>query len=88
MWLRSSGLRHGARDNRGALATFVLAVDGWRALRWTMIAHYLIADPAEALILHHARADGDAVVTRIVREETIALDPPSLALVVADVYGA
>jgi hypothetical protein len=53
-----------------------------------MIAHYLIADPAEALILHHARADGDAVVTRIVREETIALDPPSLALAVADVYGA
>jgi hypothetical protein len=66
----------------------VLAVDGWRALGSAMIAHYLIVDPAEALILHHARAEGDAVVTRIVREGTIALDPPSLALVVADVCGA
>jgi Uma2 family endonuclease len=51
------------------------------------VAHYLIVDPAEALIVHHARGGGDAVVTRIVRAGTIALDPPGLELAVADIYG-
>jgi Uma2 family endonuclease len=52
------------------------------------IAHYLIVDPAEPLIVHHARAAGSAVVvTRVARDGTISLAPPGFELTVADVYG-
>ena len=51
------------------------------------VAHYLIVDPTEPLILHHTRGAGDAILTHIVREGVITLDPPGLALRLADVYG-
>jgi Uma2 family endonuclease len=54
--------------------------------RLPSVAHYLIFDPLQPLILHHARA-GDSIVTRIVREGLVALDPPGLELALADVYG-
>jgi Uma2 family endonuclease len=54
--------------------------------RLPSVAHYLIIDPAQPLILHHARA-GDTILTRIVRDGGIALDPPGLELALADVYG-
>jgi Uma2 family endonuclease len=52
------------------------------------IAHYLIVDPTQPLIIHHARGTGDPILTRVVREGTIALDPPGLTLALADVYGS
>jgi Uma2 family endonuclease len=52
------------------------------------VSHYLIVDLEQGLILHHARAAGDTILTRIVREGTIALDPPGLELAVADVFAA
>jgi Uma2 family endonuclease len=61
-------------------------VEGY--FRVPSVAHYLIVDPMRPLIVHHIRGTGDAIVTRTVREGTIALDPPGLTLALADVYGA
>jgi Uma2 family endonuclease len=57
-------------------------------LRVPSISHYLIVDPAQPLIIHHARQPGDAFLTRVVREGAIALDPPGIEILLADVYGA
>lgn len=51
------------------------------------VAHYLIVSPDERLIFHHARGEGGAILTRIVREGRIALDPPGLEIAVEDIYG-
>jgi Uma2 family endonuclease len=50
------------------------------------VADYLIVDPTRSLILHHSRT-GDAILTRVVTEGAIALDPPGLEFALADVYG-
>jgi Uma2 family endonuclease len=55
--------------------------------RLPSVMHYLIVDPDQPLIIHHARQDDDSILTRIVREGAIALDPPGLDLALADVYG-
>jgi Uma2 family endonuclease len=56
--------------------------------RLPSVAHYLIVDPLRPLVLHHARAAGsDTVLTYIVTEGTITLDPPGVTLAVADIYG-
>lgn len=55
--------------------------------RIASVAHYLIVSPDERLIFHHARGKGGAILTRIVREGRIALDPPGLEIAVEDVYG-
>jgi Uma2 family endonuclease len=52
------------------------------------IGHYLIVDPDQSLIIHHARASQDTILTQIVREGVIKLDPPGFDLALADVYGA
>ena len=49
------------------------------------MAHYLIVGPAQPSMLHQA-APGDAILTRVVSEGSIALDPPGLELAVADIY--
>ena len=48
------------------------------------IQHYLIVDPDKRLVIHHARAAGDAVATRIVNDGEITLDPPGMTLGVGD----
>jgi Uma2 family endonuclease len=50
------------------------------------IAHYLIADPEIPRIIHHARRPDGPIITRIVGEGTITLDPPGLEFALADVY--
>jgi len=52
------------------------------------VMHYLIVDPNQPLIIHHARADKDAILTHVVRDGVITLDPPGLDLVLGDIYGA
>jgi Uma2 family endonuclease len=52
------------------------------------IAHYLLVDPLKPSIIHHARAAGETILTRIVTAGVFALDPPGLALAVGDLYGA
>lgn len=54
--------------------------------RLPSVAHYLIVDSSQPLILHHSRGPADGILTRVVTEGTIALDPPGLKLAMADVY--
>ncbi len=56
--------------------------------RLPSVAHYLIVDPAEPTIVHHSRKPGDDIVTRVVTEGIIRLDPPGLQIALADIYGA
>jgi len=56
--------------------------------RLSSVAHYVIIDPTQPSIVHHARGEGDAILTRIVTEGSIALDPPGISLALADIYGA
>ena len=50
------------------------------------LVHYLIVDPEKPRIIHHARADSDTILTRIVSEGSIRLDPPGLEIAVAEIY--
>jgi Uma2 family endonuclease len=51
------------------------------------VAHYLIVDPDETLVIHHQRRSED-ILTRILRDGAIALDPPGIAVKVAEIYEA
>jgi Uma2 family endonuclease len=57
------------RDLRDKLAGY---------FRLTSVVHYLIVDPDKRLVIHHARGEGDAIVTRIVTQGRIALAPPGI----------
>jgi Uma2 family endonuclease len=50
------------------------------------VAHYLIVDPNKPLVLHHARGEGNTILTHIVTQGTIELNPPGLAVALADIY--
>ena len=54
--------------------------------RLPSVAHYLIVDPSEPMIVHHARSVGGDIVTRVVTEGTIALDPPGVVIAIEDIY--
>ncbi len=51
------------------------------------VAHYLIVDPDQPLIIHHRRGNTDTIMTHIVREGAITLDPPGFDLALDDIYG-
>jgi len=68
----------GKNDALGKLAAY---------FRVPSVAHYLIVSPDEHLIFHHARGEGTTILTRIVREGALALDPPGLEIAVSDIYG-
>jgi Uma2 family endonuclease len=51
------------------------------------IQHYLIIDPEQAAIIHHARA-GDGAHTTIHRSGVVKLDPPGLVLEIDAVIAA
>jgi Uma2 family endonuclease len=54
--------------------------------RLPSVTDYLIVDPTRAEVIHHARGSGNTILTRIVTDGTIVLDPPGLALALADIY--
>jgi Uma2 family endonuclease len=54
--------------------------------RLPSVAHYLIVDPAQPLIVHHSRGAGDTILTHVVTDGIITLQPPGLELAVADIY--
>jgi len=54
--------------------------------RLPSVAHYLIVDPDKPVVVHHARGGGDTILTHVVTQGTIALDPPGLAVALADLY--
>jgi Uma2 family endonuclease len=56
--------------------------------RLPSVMHYLIVDPAQPTIIHHARGDAGMILTRVAIEGTITLDPPGLELALADIYAS
>jgi Uma2 family endonuclease len=56
--------------------------------RLPSVAHYLVIDPDKPLIMHHARKDDGSILTRIMTEGAIVLEPPGIELSVADLYPA
>jgi len=56
--------------------------------RLPSVMHYLIVDPDKPLVLHHARNADGTILTRIVNDGVIALDPPGIEIAVADIYAA
>ncbi len=46
--------------------------------RVASIQHYLIADLDRRLVLHHKRGDAGTIVTAIVKEGALRLDPPGI----------
>ncbi len=51
------------------------------------VMHYLIIDPSQSVVIHHARGAGDDINTHIVTEGSVILDPPGLQLNLAAIYG-
>src|SRR5438046_1241566 len=51
------------------------------------VAHYLIVNPTPRLVIHHVRGSGDPILTRVVSDGVITLDPLGLALAVIDIFG-
>jgi len=68
----------GKNDALGKLAAY---------FRLPSVAHYLIVSPDQKLIFHHARGEGATILTRIIRDGSISLDPPGLEITLEDIYG-
>lgn len=49
-------------------------------IRNPTLRHYLIVAIESRAVIHHARADGGTIATRIVRDFPLRLDPPGIAL--------
>jgi Uma2 family endonuclease len=56
--------------------------------RLPSLEHYLIIDPNQPSVIHHSRGTGDTILTRIVTDGSIILDPPGLELSLRDIYEA
>lgn len=54
--------------------------------RLPSVMHYLIVDPSQPSIIHHARGADGVILTRVVASGTIMLDPPGIELALADIY--
>jgi len=54
--------------------------------RLPSVEHYLIVDPTQPVIVHHARGAGETILTRVVTEGRFALDPPGLELALSEIY--
>ncbi len=50
------------------------------------ITHYLVIDPDKRLVIHHTRGHDDVIGTRIITTGPVTLDPPGLAVSVADFF--
>jgi Uma2 family endonuclease len=51
------------------------------------VQHYLIIDPEQRSLAHHARGSDGAISGGPVPGENLTLDPPGLAIAVADLFG-
>jgi Uma2 family endonuclease len=54
--------------------------------RLESVQHYLIIDPDKPPVIHHARSKGDNILTTIVNEGPIALDPPGITVAIEDFW--
>lgn len=48
--------------------------------RVASVRHYVFVDPNERLTIHHERGDDGRILTRIVRDGSVRLDPPGVTL--------
>jgi len=48
--------------------------------------HYLIIDPEVRRVIHHQRATGDALETRIISSGAVRLDPPGIEIAAEDAF--
>jgi Uma2 family endonuclease len=46
--------------------------------RLESVRHYLIVRPEDLVVVHHRRNDDGTILTRIVRDGDLQLDPPGL----------
>jgi Uma2 family endonuclease len=51
------------------------------------VEHYLIVDPVRRVVIHHRRAAGEDLLTRVRKTGPLALDPPGLEIDLADLFG-
>jgi Uma2 family endonuclease len=49
------------------------------------IQHYLVVHPRRREVIHHRRTEG-AILTHIVRDGAVALDPPGISLSLDEIY--
>lgn len=54
--------------------------------RLSSVMHYVIVDPDGPPVIHHARSEGETILTRIVHDGTLALDPPGIELAIGDFF--
>jgi Uma2 family endonuclease len=66
------------RDLRDKLAGYFLVPS---------VMHYLIVDPDKRIVIHHARGEAGAIVTRIIADGAIKLDPPGLDIGAIEILG-
>ena len=52
------------------------------------VRHYLIVDPDDRLIVHHARGDDGVIRTAPLTEGVVTLDPPGIEFSFAEIYDA
>lgn len=50
------------------------------------VKHYLIVDPDKCILIHHARRETGAIVTRIINDGTLLLDPPGMEIAVPEMF--
>jgi Uma2 family endonuclease len=50
------------------------------------VAHYLVLDPRDRSLVHHRRAEGGLIETRILYDGPLRLDPPGLELTVGELF--
>jgi Uma2 family endonuclease len=53
--------------------------------RLASVQHYLLVRPSRPEVIHHRRTD-DGILTRIIHDGAILLDPPGLRLVLEEIY--
>jgi Uma2 family endonuclease len=52
------------------------------------VHHYPIIDPEGAPLIHHQRQADGTILTKIVADGTVRLDPPGIAIEVGEIFGA
>ncbi|WP_375460621.1 Uma2 family endonuclease [uncultured Enterovirga sp.] len=72
--------RSSERDDTGAKFADYFAVPG--------IQHYLIVRPEQGVVVHHRRTSAQEMMTALVRDGRLTLDPPGLSFDIAPVLQA
>lgn len=51
------------------------------------VRHFLIIDPEGPPLIHHARQDDGTILTRLVQDGAVTMNPPGVEIAVEDVFG-